>query len=298
MFPSGQIGVYTTLAYAAYFSTPLTLSEIHYWYTGPKSLTQTAVRKAVQNLLSAGFIRRVGEYYTLSSLTPDLKTLNRRRTASEKKALSLRPFIRLLSFVPTVSLVALTGSVAANGAKPSDDIDLLIVARPYTLWLTRPLIILFTKLFFRYRSHSSRRIRDTLCLNLWLDETALSIPPSKRSLYTAHEILQSRPLFDRHRTRTRFLAANSWVAAFLPHAYPTDLIASAVADTKAGMSYDFIFWVFILPDLCLYLLQSLYMSRRRTRETVTLHSAYFHPRDTQKPLSEFIDSALNHFHRL
>ena len=97
----------------------------------------------------------------------------------------------------------------------------MVVTSADTLWLTRPLVILFLKALGLRRptslpEHQSPRVSDKVCDNLWLDETALALPEVKRNLYTAHEVLQARPLFDRGNTHAKFILANPWTKSISP----------------------------------------------------------------------------------
>jgi len=115
----------------------------------------------------------------------------------------------LFKLIPWVKLVALTGARAMNNAVPDDDIDLMIITAKNRLWLTR---LILTILLFPWLRRG-RKISRRLCLNLWLDETALAIKP--QNLFTAHEICQARPLFERDKLYQRFISANLWVKTCL-----------------------------------------------------------------------------------
>jgi len=52
---------------------------------------------------------------------------------------------------------------------------------------------------------------------MFVSEPAL--PESERDLFSAHEVLQMEPVFDRGNTYKKFLLANKWVKTFLPNAW-------------------------------------------------------------------------------
>ena len=65
--------------------------------------------------------------------------------------------------------------------------------------------------------HQRFLVSDKICLNLWLDETALSLPRNQRNLYTAHEVVQVKPILDRDYTYLKFIIANLWLKNYLPN---------------------------------------------------------------------------------
>ena len=98
-----------------------------------------------------------------------------------------------------------------NNAVENDDIDLMIITAANRLWLTR---LLASLLLFPWLRRG-RKIHNRVCLNLWLDESALAL--TQRNLYIAHEICQAKPVFERNKTYQKFIAANLWYKKFLPN---------------------------------------------------------------------------------
>lgn len=111
-------------------------------------------------------------------------------------------------------MIALSGARAMNNASLADDIDLMIITAENRLWLTRLLVSFLLFPWLRRGQKISRR----LCLNLWLDESALVI--KTQNLYTAHEICQLKPLYNRDQTYQKFISANLWYKQFLPNWKP------------------------------------------------------------------------------
>ena len=114
----------------------------------------------------------------------------------------------VISFIPSVEMIALTGSVASYQPKESDDIDLLVICHPQTLWATRFIIILILELLHIRKRPQDLDIRDKICINLFLDRCSLTMPPAKQNLYTAHELLHTEPLFSRNNFYEKLLNHN------------------------------------------------------------------------------------------
>ncbi len=258
-----------TTAYAGYFSFPLTPQEVHFWLTSSRPVSFAAITKYLKPLSSQD------------------KRLRRSlsQTTSEKEALArkLTPFVKL---IPGIIFLGVTGSVAAGNAHQDDDLDLLLITRHHRLWLLRPLFILLLSLFFTRRlPGDSRKTKNTFCPNLWLDETSLTIPVSKRNLYSAHEIIQIKPLYDVGGVYHRLLLSNSWISQHLANAYAITLQKSSSQKPYLVRKTPF----FAPLNWFLFLFQYLYMFSKITTEEVTLHSAFFHKTNPFPKLKKHLD---------
>jgi len=259
-----------TLRYASFFNSRLTLKQLHHWLISPHTSSISQLKKTL-------------------SLHPQLKKKLISSISSQQKKIykqkmsSLKPFLSFLKFFPTIRFVGLTGSLAILNSTPEDDIDLLIVTSPHTLWLTRLLLFPFL-LFFNHRRPGKLHRPNDLCLNLWIDQSNLVLPSSKQNLYTAHELLQMKPLLDRGQTYSDFISSNSWVSQHLANAYHVQ--TSSLPSPKPNPFKVLNLFSLILSPLNLlaYLTQRIYMSSKITTETVTLFQAYFHPKDFSSDL--------------
>lgn len=279
MAASLRLAVEKTLAYSRHFGLPLSPEKLHLWLISSRPVSLAHLRPYLPKLT-----------------TPNHQLIEERFHHSQKKLLTARRIARLLGLFPTIKLICATGSLAVDNAKHYDDLDIMIVTSTNTLWLTRPLVILFLKALRLRRptslpEHESPRVSDKVCDNLWLDETALALPENKRNLYTAHEILQAKPLFDRGNTHAKFISANSWTKKNLANAYKqaksnAKVTPRTVVETKWRTPPR---WNLIsLFNLFAFRLQYHYMKPKITNETITLHSAYFHPRDLSTDIDAYL----------
>jgi hypothetical protein len=145
----------------------------------------------------------------------------------------------ILRKIPTIEAIFLTGSAAAKNAGKNADADLMIVTSPNTLWLTRLGVFLWLRL--------TRKLKNPLCPNIFLDTNHLAI--KERNLFTAHEVLQVKCLYDRGRITEKWLAANRWTKDYLP--LPFELLA--------------------------FLAQYFYQKPKQTNEKLGWGYAFFHP---------------------
>ncbi len=255
--------VAATIQYARFFDYDLSLTDLHQRLISPHIISKKQLKDFINQ---APQLKK----HIHSQLTPKRQ---KRTKISQKKLKVAQRLTSFIKHIPTINLIAATGSIAVNNARPQDDIDILIVTTPHTLWITRPFVFIITKLFFsRRRPQKTAITSNDICNNLWLDSLGLSVPEPKRNLYTAHEILQVRPLFDRHNTHQQLLSQNSWVKKHLSNAYQS-------FNKKQSKNKASPFTYLLAPlNLLLFTLQYLYMKPKLTQETITLHSAYFHPR--------------------
>ena len=193
-----------------------------------------------------------------------------REKYSQEKLQKTQKIIFWLKKIPTIQAVFLTGSVAANNAKKNADIDLMIITKPNTLWLTRLIIFKYLKSF--------------ACPNIFLDTNHLEI--MEKNLYTAHEILQAKCLYDRSNINFLWLKNNSWAKEFLPNIYNLKIKNCKIKNSLKISNFKFqILWPF---EMIAFLLQYLYQKPKQTNERVGWGYVFFHPNDlSEKVLEKF-----------
>ena len=278
--PPHKLGdsVFRTLGYSLKFSYPLTAREIWFWQVGTNySLSQ--VTAYLRLLKSRKLLIYSQGFYSLPD-SPDNSPLRltRRKNSLPKMKKALATSLLLRKF-PTIQAVFLTGTLAMLNCQKDDDIDIFIVTLPHTLWITRFFTVLYLKKLGLRRpphilEHSSARVSDTICDNLWLDSHRLKV--DEQSLYIAHEILQAKVLWDRGGSLHRLLTSNSWVGEYLPVAYVS---AISSASHRSSLSVpELLLCLFLAPfNVIFFILQMWYMFPRKTREKVGLGFAFFHP---------------------
>lgn len=272
-----QSAILTTLSYSALFSHPLTAREVFHWL--PILASQRDVDLQLSRLLGEKKIKRESLFY----FTPEkigFATIRRQREKiSQKKQPIALATAKKLSFIPWIQTVAVTGSLAMNNCIDNADVDLMIICLPNTLWFTR--FFVWFLLFPNRRSPRTRvisQVKNKICDNVYLESNNLGFDPPladiKHSFYLAHEILQAKPIVDRHQTFKRLISQNQWLENVLPHAYHSYHPASIPPKEKnQPLSY-----LLLIPNLLSFLCQYLFMKRRLTNESISLHRALFHPK--------------------
>lgn len=192
-----------TLAYADVFDYPLTAEELYRFLIGQKG------RPDYQD----GF-------YFLKGRQGIVALRKKRERWSKEKLKIAQRVAKWLRLVPTIKMVAVTGALAISNSDKEDDIDLLIVTSKNRLWLTRLLTVLLVELVAQRRRPKDKEIKDKICLNMFLDEAHLGVPKKEQDLFSAHEVCQLKPLWEREGVYQKFLKKNQWVKQFLPNWKP------------------------------------------------------------------------------
>ncbi len=131
---------------------------------------------------------------------------------------------RFLAAVPFVQALAASGSFALDHTKQSSDLDVFVVAKAGRIWTARLLLLLATELMGRRRKYWNVQAPDKVCLNHYVSDDRLAVPPAAINLYTAVQYTLHTPMYGVH-TLHRFRHANDgWMhryvmAADLPHVH-------------------------------------------------------------------------------
>jgi predicted nucleotidyltransferase len=308
--------VLKTIRYFSFFDYPPTFEEI-YTFLGKKT-TKKKIEEVLKNLERQKKIKKlknlnnvtrytldvthkntVGEYSTrrkasnLKTQNSNLKTekYNQKYLFSQEKLENwrFRAYVKILSFFPQIKLVGLSGSLAMMNADKGDDIDLFIITAKNKLFTGRFLAIILAKILSIHRSYNKRytlyvtRYTNTVCLNLFFDESDLAVPEFKRSEYVAHEVLQMKPIVNKDNIYERFLKANSWVFKIFPNAQT--VLKLKIENLKFNENFklkikNFGDWLEnLLKKLQLYMI-----NKHRTTEIINDTQLWFHPDDFEKKI--------------
>jgi len=268
-----SVSILRTVLYFEIFCYAPTVEELSTWLIGPLKVkikpTTKQIIRAINN--NSKLIYSHNRICTLGN-NKLINQSNQRSQYFPSKINQAIQKIKLLKLIPTVKLIAVTGSVAAKSPHKNDDIDLLIVTKTNNLWTTRLIIILLTEILQVRRRPKDKEYNNKLCFNLFLDENALHINKDKQDLYTAHEILQIIPLYNKEQTYQKMLTQNLWTKKFHPmFSFPRMLDKNKNTHIKFSSKGT-------VESIC-WFIQRKYMTRLQTREVVTPQSAFFHPFD-------------------
>lgn len=283
--------IFETLAYHAVFQFPLTPQELSHYLICRRPISKPVLDQAIRRLIASGSIRDQDGYLCLNQDSDNdsrflLFDRQNKQLFTKRKLVIAQRAAAVLERVPWVKMVAVTGGLSMENVRQDDDIDLMVVTTTNRLWITRLVAVFLVSFLFKRRKPlraDTLRVaphKDELCMNLWLDESALSIPKNKRSLYIVHELAQMKPLINIDTTYERMMQANRWGGKFLANAWREikgqRLKAEGQRKEDAGQNPVGILKLFNLLNLLAFRLQLWYMRSKMTTERVALHSAFFH----------------------
>lgn len=271
-----------TLHYAGLFDYPLKFEEIYRYLVEP--LATDVLEKTLSWMSADCELISTDNYYCLPGRGEVVELRKKREVRSQPKLKKAERVASLLKFIPWIKLIGVTGALALENSDEDDDIDLMIITACGRLWLTRGLVVTLLLLIGQYRR--ANKVKDMICPNLMLSEDALEFPD--RDLFTAHEIVQMRPVFEKDNTYQKFINANRWVFDFLPNWKP-DAALRLVSSSAPGKPFSHLtIQPFSLLEKLAYRLQLKFMEKKRTTEVTTPSVIRFHPQDIrQKVLDEY-----------
>lgn len=269
-----------TLSYFDVFNYPVTLDQI-YLFLHYNQIQKKLIKECLEEMST---IENKNGFYFFSGKQEIALKRKLRKNDNCKKVLTAARYSNLLRMIPGVKMVALTGSVAMLNASADDDIDMFIITRKNMLWTTRLMATFITKILGIKREYKSRKNKDKLCLNMFLDERDMEL--SEKNLYTAHEIVQMKILYDDHKVFESFINKNLWIMDFFPKVF-----VKKRTGRRSKKWFEFMFFsenLLRAVNFSAFIIQYIYMRKKITNEKISLNRAFFHPNNNGKfILSEY-----------
>lgn len=265
--------ILATLTYSDVFDYPLTRAELWRYLIAAKPIPFTRFQKALTSLESVGELDRL---YYLKGRRKLVEERQKRKKISEKKIQQAQQTVRKLSYIPTIEFIGLSGSLAMANATKDADVDVFVITKPGTLWITRLCIAILLQCMQKRRKRRQKHAPNRICVNMLIDSAHLLFPKERRDSYTAHEIVQMKPLFVRGYMYHELLRKNNWITSFLPNGFPASVLRELPplpTTTQHPLT--------VLEPVA-RVLQLWYMAKHRTTETIRNGFVAFHPFDYKK----------------
>ena len=179
--------VRTVAFYDAVGSVPLTKGELYKHLIDTENLPRASFISFLRTLETEWptlklYIHSYRGFYFLHKNT----SAYTRRIAIGKTSIAkwriAKRMIGLISLVPYVRMVAVTGSLALNATHKGSDIDVLIVAKKGHIWTARALVSVLMQAFGKRRY--GKFIRDRICLNHYISDKETVLRPEH--LFSRH----------------------------------------------------------------------------------------------------------------
>lgn len=277
-----------TLIYADIFDYPLKIQEIHKWLIGRKT-TLRQIEKTLEKLQKELRIARKGKYFFLRKKKELVARRARREKPSAVYFKRAKILSQLLKIIPWVKLAGISGGLAMENVSYKDDIDLFIITAKNRLWISRLFILGLLSAVGkrRKRQDSGRKIAGKFCVNILLEEDRLV--QVNKDLFTAHEVLQMKVLWQRDGVYSKYLSDNSWTAGFFPNWIAISSPESTVMNYESRIRQKNHNSLFMPHNLLVNILENLakwfqltIMQQPQGRERIADGALYFHPRDCRK----------------
>lgn len=207
-----------TLAYADLFDQPLTIVELHRYLHGVHTSADQLERQIADGILNGLPALKLGKYLVLEGREEIIRIRKERVARSQHLWPAARQFGRIISGMPFVRMVAVTGALSVSNVRGQPDIDYLVVTFPERVWLSRLFVVLIVRLA------ALRKVN--LCPNYFLTTRRLAL--EDRSIFTAHELMQMVPLSG-PKVYGAMRAQNSWADQLLPNAQGSPLPSACKA---------------------------------------------------------------------
>lgn len=267
-----------TLIYSDIFSFPLTENELYYYLHTPKKVPQKEFKKALKSLhavtLRHGYFALKGKSNIINKRINELSEYEKKISLAKKSA-------DLLSLIPTVLFIGISGSLGAGSGKRDDDIDYIIICKKGTMFITRFLCVFLTLITGRKRNRKEEHAPNAICLNMFLSEDGLKFKKENQDIYTAREIAQINPLFERDNMYWRLLHENNWILNHLANVSSGKNVTFKKKESKKE-------FIFTLLNPIFALFQMFLINKHKTTEYITSKQLFFHPSDSRgKILSKY-----------
>ncbi len=210
-----------TVCWFAVHQYPVTSFEVWKWLWFPCCPTTLGVvrRTLAESAWLADRLETADGFYALRGA--DVAVLARQRLEREgdarRKFRYLRLAARWLSWIPTVRGVAAANTLSWWHTRPESDIDLLVLAEPGTLWVTR---FLSVAPFIAFGARPGRTIADPFCFSFFLDADDANVKPFALFGGDPYLAFWSKSLVPVVGAWEPYHAANAWAGEMLPHARP------------------------------------------------------------------------------
>ncbi len=212
-----------TLAYFDTYEYPLTATEVWRWlYRPPVINGQLPTLDQVTSALESDpwlteRVTRVEGFYCFRGREYLIPLRKERNMLIERQIKKVQRIVQLFRLVPYVQMIAVSSSLPIGNVKETSDIDLFIVCRQRTIWVTRLLLVGIVKLLGQ--RPTPRHKTDKICLSYYVTERALDLQPSAIGVddpVMHYHIATLLPIYDPIGTYDKFLQANVWNNRNLP----------------------------------------------------------------------------------
>ncbi len=262
-----------TLAYSDIFDYPLTKEELWQYLLSAEPLD----KKIFTQLLGTTTVSKKEKWYTLPGRRSLVLKRKTREAISNKKIRSANRIARILSLLPSVRFIGLSGALAMKNCDDDDDIDFFVITTANMLWTTRLFLLCLLQLLGVRRGRKDPKGKDKICMNMLITKQALALPGIKKDIYLAHEIVQIKPLINKNNIYEQFLNSHAWVRRYMYNSMQLAKISNKYTNEKISLG---------VVEHISKKIQLWSIMKHQTREIVSDTLLAFHPFDYRKHILE------------
>ncbi len=208
--------IFETITFFDVLDHPLTALEVQLYLRAPQGATLSDILNGLRELpgveQTSGMWHRAGRSDLVARRT-------RTYTLVHDKLSRAHRALTLITKLPTVEAAYICNNLGFFAGHDESDIDLFIIARPKTLWITR-LMTLFIAEMTGLRIHGGNAA-NKLCLSFFLSGDALDIGwlQKEQDIYLQFWMHGLLPLTEQSRTHP-FLEVNQWMRPYAGGSVP------------------------------------------------------------------------------
>ena len=211
LLDANELAIARSVLYASLFDYPLTLAQLRQTLIESTQTPSQILRTFDESsALQSAIEYRDGFFYPRGQ---HLLVGERRHREARSRGLlrRYRPLLAVITALPYVRMVALSGSIAHLNLDGSGDLDLFIVTRGRHVWSVTVAVVALAKLL------GQRRL---LCANFVVSDERLAF--DQPDLFTASQIIHLKPLVGQDVYR-QLLDANPFVLRLYPNFHATNV---------------------------------------------------------------------------
>src|SRR4029077_2383595 len=122
----GNEEVLKTLLYSDIFDYPLTKEEIFKFLISEKKISKQNIFKIID---SSKNIKEEKGYYFIGNKNEFVEKRVDRINISFGKRNLAKKIIKMISLIPTINLIGISGALSMNNSKAEDDIDIFVICQ-------------------------------------------------------------------------------------------------------------------------------------------------------------------------
>ena len=194
-----------SVSYASIFDYPLTLGQLRQTLIESRQTPTEILDTYSSSAALQGEVVFKDGFFFLRGREDTVPERHVREARSRAFLDAHRTLLSVVSAMPFVRMVALSGSVAHLNLEGTGDLDLCIVTRGRRVWSVTVATILIAKLLGQ---------RQTLCANFVVADSRLTLEPE--DLFTASQVIHLKPIVGAD-VYSRLLNSNPFVRRFYPN---------------------------------------------------------------------------------